>query len=227
MLSFRWGIFFFVWVCVFLKAPICRGLVVCQAGLAPSGLLSFSFRTCLWSPGCFPLHLTGRTPGGGAGDPPLRGPESQPPPQSALPPPTGVWAGSVGHLGSLKIPDVYVHFEEKYWVLSESGVGRSVGSPSWKQVPSCRVTWGCLRAFPGSRLQPWRGRPPPLWSRRPSVRLCSVTELFTMKYVLCVRLVSFLEARAETLHRGAHHYTGVSPSCLGGRDLTSRSALSP
>ena len=42
----------------------------------------------------------------------------------------------------------------------------------------------------------------------------------------CVRLVSFLEAKAESLHRGAHHYTGVSPSFLGGRDLTSSSALS-
>ena len=43
--------------------------------------------------------------------------------------------------------------------------------------------------------------------------------------VFCVRLVSFLEAKAESLHRGAHHYTGVSPSFLGGRDLTSSSAF--
>ena len=38
------------------------------------------------------------------------------------------------------------------------------------------------------------------------------TELLDTLAEIDFRLVSFLEAKAESLHRGAHHYTGVSSS---------------
>lgn len=53
----------------------------------------------------------------------------------------------------------------------------------WKQASSCRVAWGCLRASPASTCGP--GLAVLLCVPcRPSTRLCSVAELFTVKYVL-------------------------------------------
>ena len=49
---------------------------------------------------------------------------------------------------------------------------------------------------------------------QPSRGACGVMNcLFHWEICSLVRLVSFLEAKAEHLHRGAHHYTGVSLRC--------------